>query len=952
MVESRVDVVIDMVWKGQSNTTQAIDLFDRLSNSLGTLKDSLEGVNGRDAATGLDKLEASAQSANQEIEALNKNAASPSLDKLEASASSASEEIKELNKNAKSAEEGVDKIGDSSEKSTSRLDAFAVMAGSIAADALMSLISSSLEAGKQMILLASDAQEAASKFDAVFGSLGGPVEENLNQFAAATGRSRFELKSFAADIGDLLQPLGFGGEALQTMSADLVKLAVDLSSFSNMSVDEALDRLNGTLIGSHENALAFGVVINENTLKAELAANGWDKLTGAALENAKVQARYNLLLEGTTAAQGDAIRTADGFANQGRALQSALVDLGTELGQELLPAATEFVKIGTQIIKDVTPYLKSEFKELGGIMGGVATIWDSFLGENKGLAQVSEQVDAIVNGSGTALEKYEQLQNALEASGSMGRINGGFIGEMTGLNEEIRQGMREVQLQIIAGSKDASEAARRLRDVGINVNLTVAREMLEETYITAGKAEESFDRFTTSMSMANDEADRSTESFDRFSGSLGESAESVDEVVRNGKQLADTLENTEKKQALAADAMERTNAVAKDKAIEELASNLEKAGASAGSMADGFVDARTALSAQLALQKQYNEAVTKVFTESSSLFDPLLEAQKELSESQGEWVQITVDNAKEISEVSSELAGDLSDDQKKAYEEILGTVGEGSAEWLAAYKALQGDLSESQRQELIARKADLEAEGPTLASVYTGDAEKAEEAQEKILAANAAIISSYRETAFEAILASNGANEATLALGVQLGILTQEEANLRLEYAQTTVALQELTANQEFLGASVNDQVEAIQLLSLGYADNAEQAFALAGQIDGTLSESLRTAGSLSDELRAKLDEVSGDYTANVAINVAGLDALREAGTMANNLANQYPGAASAFANQPVTGANLAEAIDTAAGGTVTNTYYYETNQEINVGTVDNAAGVINDLSETGGGAQ
>ena len=31
-----------------------------------------------------------------------------------------------------------------------------------------------------------------------------------------------------------------------------------------MPMDEALRRLQGTLIGSHENALAFGVVINEN----------------------------------------------------------------------------------------------------------------------------------------------------------------------------------------------------------------------------------------------------------------------------------------------------------------------------------------------------------------------------------------------------------------------------------------------------------------------------------------------------------------------------------------------------------------------------------------------------------------------------------------------------------------------------------------------------------------
>lgn len=217
--------------------------------------------------------------------------------------------------------------------------------------------------GGQLIGLGSDAEEMMGKFNVVFANTGGQVTEQLDAFAEAAGRSRFELMEMAATFGDTLKPMGFTEEAAADMSVQLSQLAVDLGSFNNMEMDEALRRLQGTLIGSHENALAFGVIINENTLKAELAANGWDKLTGAELEQAKVQARLNLLMKGTTDAQGDAIRTSGSWANQMRALQATLKDAGTEIGLKLLPAVTPLLSLFGELASRALPLLAGIFEE-------------------------------------------------------------------------------------------------------------------------------------------------------------------------------------------------------------------------------------------------------------------------------------------------------------------------------------------------------------------------------------------------------------------------------------------------------------------------------------------------------------------------------------------------------------------------------------------------------------
>jgi hypothetical protein len=161
---------------------------------------------------------------------------------------------------------------------------------------------------------------------------------------------------------------------------------------------------------------------------------------------------------------------------------------------------------------------------------------------------------------------------------------------------------------------------------------------------------------------------------------------------------------------------------------------------------------------------------------------------------EGEWVTRTVSTAGQLTAVNAQLASDLSDDQAKAYREILRTVDEGSAEWLSAYNALQNDLTQSQRDALVAQQADLANQPDRLVDVYTGDSAAAEEAQARITAANEAIKQSYRETAAEALLAQSGVAPRPDARHVLVGIgyMTQEQADARLEFANTTTAIQDL----------------------------------------------------------------------------------------------------------------------------------------------------------------
>ena len=272
-------------------------------------------------------------------------------------------------------------------------------AAAVGVTALAGLAVGAVGLGAKLVGMGSDAEEMLGKFDVVFANTGGRVTDQLTAFANEVGRSRFELQGMASTFGDTLKPMGFTEDAAADLAVMLSELAVDLGSFNDMETDEALRRLQGTLIGSHENALAFGVIINENTLKAELAAQGWDELTGAAFEQAKVQARINLLLAGTTDAQGDAARTSQSWANQMRGLKARLTDTATEIGLKLLPAVTPLLGMIGELAQRAIPLLTDMFEnkllpiiqDVSGFFRGlVANIQD-------GLDPIVAITDAFLN---------------------------------------------------------------------------------------------------------------------------------------------------------------------------------------------------------------------------------------------------------------------------------------------------------------------------------------------------------------------------------------------------------------------------------------------------------------------------------------------------------------------------------------------------------------------------
>jgi len=218
---------------------------------------------------------------------------------------------------------------------------------------------------------ASDLQEIMGKFDVVFGDASKDVKEWSDNFAAEVGRSKKQIAEFLSGSQDLFVPLGFEPGAAQALSKQLTGLAVDLASFNNMADADAMRDLQAALTGSGEVMKKYGVIVSEAAVKQELLNMGIDP--ALADNQAKVQARLNIIMAGTTAAQGDALRTSGSFANQMKRLSATFEDTKDVVGSALLPLLTEYVEKLNKIIPLIAEWISNNRETVVTIAKLIAT---------------------------------------------------------------------------------------------------------------------------------------------------------------------------------------------------------------------------------------------------------------------------------------------------------------------------------------------------------------------------------------------------------------------------------------------------------------------------------------------------------------------------------------------------------------------------------------------------
>lgn len=274
--------------------------------------------------------------------------------------------------------------------------------------------------------------------------------ENLNLFTVAMGDYAKEAKAYAEEVhaavgidpsewirnqGVFKQITGGFGvmeEKANLMSKNLTQLGYDISSFYNISIEEAMEKLQSGIAGEIEPLRRLGYAIDVATLQEVAYAHGIEQSVNTMNQAQKSQLRYLAIMEQSGNVMGDMARTVQTPANALRILNQQITQLTRALGnllipflQQIIPYIQAFVEVITDAIQALALLVGFELPEI------------DYSGLDGVTSGATDAEDAIEGATGAAKEMKKALLGIDEltileptASGGGGGSGGGIGGDL------------------------------------------------------------------------------------------------------------------------------------------------------------------------------------------------------------------------------------------------------------------------------------------------------------------------------------------------------------------------------------------------------------------------------------------------------------------------------------------------------------------------------------------
>ena len=231
--------------------------------------------------------------------------------------------------------------------------------------------------GNRAVEAASDMNESMNKVQVVFGDAAGSVEAFAKTAATNLGMSQQAALEAAGTFGNLFSASGVAGTAAADMSEGILQLAADLGSFNNIDPGVMLEKLRSGLVGEVEPLRSVGILLTEATVKQKAMEMGLAASTEELTQADLVQARYALIVQQSSLAQGDFARTSDGLANSTRIMQAQMADTAATIGTQLLPVKMQLMQVVSNLLakfQALSPGVQDLIVKVAALAAGIGPV--------------------------------------------------------------------------------------------------------------------------------------------------------------------------------------------------------------------------------------------------------------------------------------------------------------------------------------------------------------------------------------------------------------------------------------------------------------------------------------------------------------------------------------------------------------------------------------------------
>lgn len=325
-----------------------------------------------------------------------------------------------------------------------------------------------ISVGKTCFEAASDMGESLHKVDGTFGKNANQIKNWSNTTLKKYGISKDAALDMAASYGDIAVGMGMSTSKAAKLSKHMVDLSGDLSSFKNISVDEANQALQGVFTGDADALEKLGIKMSDSKLQAFALSKGLLKGTASAnkmkkattavssaqktlessvrkygngskqaqkaqinynkavgkqkevskssysglSEQQKTMIRYKYVLEKTKKVNGDFSKTSNSAAGQMKILKGNTKELAVSFGNMLLPYGIRIMKMLNQLLGKFIALPKSQKKTIIHIAGMIAVVAPCIIVVGKLVTGVGKIIK-VYNNSVKAIKKAKDAYVAV-----------------------------------------------------------------------------------------------------------------------------------------------------------------------------------------------------------------------------------------------------------------------------------------------------------------------------------------------------------------------------------------------------------------------------------------------------------------------------------------------------------------------------------------------------------
>lgn len=262
--------------------------------------------------------------------------------------------------------------------------------------------------------------------------------ETINLFTASMGGYAKEAFDYAQKVSDvvgidisewmqnqgvlntIITGFGVAGDRAAFMSKNLTQLGYDLSSFYNIDVASAMQKVQAGISGELEPLRRLGYDLSAAKLQEEATALGITKQVAAMDQAEKSMLRYHAIMTQVTVAQGDMARTLDAPANQIRILKAQFNLAAREIGNLFIPA-----------LNAILPYAIAAAKAIRAVAASIANLFGiqlasvDYSGISGAAGAAADLNDNLASAGGSAAELKNQLAGFDELNVIQSQSGGG-----------------------------------------------------------------------------------------------------------------------------------------------------------------------------------------------------------------------------------------------------------------------------------------------------------------------------------------------------------------------------------------------------------------------------------------------------------------------------------------------------------------------------------------------